>query len=293
MHSTRDPSTVSPDIANEEQAAAWNGPEGTHWAQHSARRAGDADLVAPLVEVMAIEAGDRVLDVGCGTGALARLAARHATQGAAVGVDLSTQMIEQARAEAASEGISNVTFEVGDVQVHPFVTSAFDVAVSHFGAMFFSDPAAAFANIASAIRPGGRIGLVCPQAMERCDWYGVPLAALLGHRPTPDDAPSAMFSLSDPDVVEQLLTAAGFDAVQLRPVDTSLWFGRDASSAAEFYLGSGPVRAILERAGGSLTAADARRALEAAVTPFVAEDGVRIPGAHWLVTARRATRGRR
>lgn len=287
MPSTRTPSD-DPDIVNQEQAAAWNGPEGAHWARHSARRAGDADLIVPLVEAAAIDAGDRVLDVGCGTGALARLAARWATPGHAVGVDLSTQMIEQARAQAATERISNVTFEVGDVQVHPFAEGSFDVAVSHFGAMFFGDPAAAFANIASALRPGGRLGFVCPQAMERCDWYGVPLAALLGHRPTPDEAPSAMFSLSRPDVVEQLLTGAGFDSVQLRPLDASLWFGQTPAAAAEFYLGSGPVRAILERADPSL-AAGARDALEGAMAPFVTEDGVRIPGAHWLVTARRAT----
>jgi SAM-dependent methyltransferase len=290
MHSTRHPSDT-PDIVNEKQAAAWNGPEGAHWAQHSTRRAGDADLILPLVEATAIDAGDRVLDVGCGTGALARLAARWATPGGAVGVDLSTQMIEQARAEAAAEGISNVTFEVGDVQVHPFAEGSFDVAVSHFGIMFFGDPAVAFANIASALRPGGRLGFVCPQAMERCDWYGVPLAALLGHRPTPDEAPSAMFSLSEPGVVEQLLTGAGFDAVQLRHVDASLWFGQAPVAAAEFYLGSGPVRALLERAGAALTAESARRALEAAMAPFVTVDGVRIPGAHWLVTARRAPRG--
>lgn len=292
MHTTRHASDT-PGIVNEGQAAAWNGPEGAHWARHSARRAGDADLIVPLVEATAIDAGDRVLDVGCGTGSLARLTARWATPGRAVGIDLSTQMIEQARAEAAAEGISNVTFEVGDAQVHPFASDSFDVAVSHFGAMFFGDPAAAFANIASAIRPGGRLGLVCPQAMERCDWYGVPLAALLGHRPTPDEAPSAMFSLSEPDVVERLLAGAGFDSVQLEPLDATLWFGQTSAAAAEFYAGSGPVRAILERAGSSLTPDRARSALEAAMTSFVTDDGVRIPGAHWLVTARRATGGQR
>lgn len=281
--------TDTPDIVNEEQAAAWNGPEGAHWAQHSARRVGDADLIVPLVDATEIDAGDRVLDVGCGTGALTRLAARWATPGHAMGIDLSTQMVEQARAEAAAEAIANVTFEVGDAQVHPFTEASFDVAVSHFGSMFFGDPASAFANIATAIRPGGRLGLVCPQAMERCDWYGAPLAALLGHRPTTDEAPSAMFSLSDPEVVERLLAGAGFDSVQLEPLDATLWFGETAAVAAEFYLGSGPVRAILERGDASL-AERARGALEAAMAPFVTDDGVRIPGAQWLVTARRGTR---
>jgi SAM-dependent methyltransferase len=292
MHAHRRSSTDVPDIANTAQAAAWNGPEGANWAQASARRVGDADLILPLVEAAGIDGGDRVLDVGCGTGALARLAARRARWGHAVGVDLSTPMIDQARAEAAAEGVANVTFEVADAQVHPFARESFDVAVSHFGAMFFADPAEAFANIAAALRPRGRLGVVCPQSMDRCDWYGAPLAALLGHRPTPEEAPSAMFSLSDADLVEQLLTGAGFDEVQLRPLDASLWFGDSPGVAADFYLGSGPVRALLERPGSSLTEESARHALERAVTPFLTRDGVRIPGAHWLVTARRAGRHR-
>src|SRR5690606_21544715 len=163
----------------------------------------------------------------------------------AVGVDLSALMIDRARAAAAASGIGNAHFEHGDVQVHPFRTAAFDVAVSHFGVMFFEDPVAAFANVARALRPGGTLASVCPQAMERCDWYAVPLTALLGHQPTRAEAPSKMFSLAEPSDVVAVLRRAGFVDVTLKSAPAALRFGADVATATRFFVGSGPVRAQL------------------------------------------------
>ena len=271
---------------NRAQAEAWNGPEAANWARLSSRPVEDADLVAPLLRAMAIEAHERVLDVGCGTGAMTRRAAALAARGHALGVDLSALMVEQARTEAADEGRTNVAFEVGDAQVHPFPPERFDVVVSHFGAMFFDDPAAAFANLASAVRPGGRLGLVVPRAMARCAWYVEPLRPLLGAPPTPDTAPSRMFSLADPERVRGLLTIAGFTAPHVRPLDAALWFGADVEAAIDGFAGAGPVRAVRDRRP-EVTDEQVRDALRPVMERFLGRDGVRIPGAHWLVTARR------
>ncbi len=284
--SPRDTTSQQP-VENTTQAAAWNGPEGASCARRSATRVPNADLVEVVLDAAAIGSGERVLDIGCGTGELTRRAARLAPGGEAIGIDLSTLMVEQARALAAEGAIDNVSFQVGDAQVHPFPAGAFDVALSHFGIMFFDDPVAAFTNVAEAIRPGGRMAFVCPQAMDRCDWYLVPLAALLGHRPSERDAPSAMFSLAEPSTLRATLTAAGLGSIDVQPVDRALWFGTDAAAAAEGYLGSGPVRGILER-HPALGPEDTRRALEEAVAPYLGADGIRIPGSHWLVTATQA-----
>src|SRR3569833_290281 len=144
-------------IVNTAQAEAWNGYEGGHWAAHQSRYdAVNSGFNAPLLAAAAIGEHDRVLDVGCGNGQLTRLAARRARFGHATGLDLSAPMLERARATAAEEGVANVTFARGDAQVHPFPAGAFDVAVSRFGAMFFADPVAAFANVGRAERAGGR-----------------------------------------------------------------------------------------------------------------------------------------
>ena len=279
-------STTEQTIANRDQAAAWNGPEGAHWARASERRVAHADLSQPVLNSAAIQPTDRILDVGCGIGDMTLDAARLAPHGSATGIDLSEAMIEQARTAAESAALPNARFIIGDAQVYGFAAGSFDVVVSHFGAMFFDDPLAAFVNLASALRPGGRLALCCPQPMDRCDWYREPLAALLGAPPTEASAPSRMFSLASQSKVEWLLHAAGFDSVHHRPIGARLWFGPDAATATDFYLGSGPVRAVLEHTP-TLSEMIARERLQALMTRHLCEDGVRITGNHWLVTAER------
>src|SRR5581483_8598015 len=110
-----------------------------------------------LRRVAAVRFDEDVLDIGCGSGRTTREAARTARAGSALGVDISGAAIERARELARSEGLGNVTFELGDAQVHRFASERFDVAISRFGTMFFGDPVAAFANIGRALRPGGRL----------------------------------------------------------------------------------------------------------------------------------------
>jgi SAM-dependent methyltransferase len=293
MTTTDRPDWASP-IVNLEQAAAWNGSEGAAWAEAADTAGGEDVLVEPLLEAATIEVEDRVLDIGCGAGFLTRQVARRAHRGEAVGIDLSAAMLDTARALASWHSLPNVRFEHGDAQVHPFAAASFDAAVSHFGIMFFDDPVAAFANIGGALRPGGRITFVCPQAMELCEWYVAPLRALLGHLPTSRSAPSRMFSLATPAAIGDVLGPAGFTGIRAIPLPAALHFGADLATAVRFYAGSGPVQAILQRPAGP-NEQEVHERLAEALSPYLGPTGVRIPGAHWLVTARRpgaTTRGR-
>jgi len=81
--------------------------------------------------------------IGCwtwGAGLAVRRVARLAPAGEVMGIDLSTRMLELARAKSADEGIDNVSFVRGDAQVFPFEPDGFDIAMSSFGTMFFNDP---------------------------------------------------------------------------------------------------------------------------------------------------------
>ena len=100
---------------------------------------------------------DHILDIGCGAGETKRDPARMAAARSALGVDISPEMIDRARALSDAEGLRNVTFEVGDAQSHSFPSGHFDVVISRFGTMFFADPAAAFAGLARALRPDARL----------------------------------------------------------------------------------------------------------------------------------------
>jgi hypothetical protein len=109
------------------------------------------------------------------------------------------------------------------------------------------------------------------------------LTGAVGPTELPD---SAMFSLADPHHTTTVLSAAGFTDVCLEPLSVPMDFGADAVEAADFYLGSGPVRALQERHPTTLTSTAVRDIVVDAVQPFQTRTGVRIPGAHWLVTAR-------
>ena len=275
-------------IVNTEQAAAWNGYEGRHWADNQDRwDAVAGGLNDHLLAGAAIDERDRVLDIGCGTGQTTRLAARRARRGHVLGVDLSAPMLARARATAAAEGITNVRFEQGDAQVHPVPTGSADVAISRCGIMFFADPVAAFANIARALRPGGRLAFVCPQEMTSNDWFRVPMTALLGHPPRPStttpDAPG-MFSLADPARIGDVLTSAGFRDATPIPIRVSMEYGADAAGAAEFVLSTGPVQFHLRDAGPA-GVEQVRAALTTAMQPYQERDAVRLPGVWWLVVA--------
>jgi SAM-dependent methyltransferase len=277
-------------IANVEQAAAWDGSEGAHWAEHADRyeRAGwrhqqwfdDAGLIV---------ATDRVLDIGCGTGKSTRDAARQAAQGSALGVDLSAQMLDRGRERAAAEGVTNVEFLQADAQVHPFDAGAFDIAISSFGCMFFGDPVAAFANIATALRPGGRVALFVWRELARNEWLtAIRGAVALGRElPTPPpDSPGHPFSLADPDRVRSILGASGYDRIELEPVDEPVDMGADADDAFAFFSTNGMVRWLLEGvddAGRARAMDNLRAAFEAAATP----DGVLLGSSAWVITATR------
>lgn len=282
------PTTASFPRPNLSQLTAWNGPEGANWAEsHALAAPADADLVGHVLRAAAIAPDEFVIDVGCGTGDATRRAARAAPGVTALGIDLSRLMVDLASEAAADEGLADATFVVGDAQVHPFWEAAADVVVSHFGVMFFDDPAVAFANLARALRPGGRTAFVVPQAMDRCTWYTAPLAALTGRHPTPEERPSQMFSLADPAALAALLAGAGFTGVRVEPAPHALWFGADVASAARFYARSGPVRAVIE-GDPTLDADKAESVLSVALRPYQTGDGVRLPGEHWLVRATRA-----
>ncbi|KAB2347921.1 class I SAM-dependent methyltransferase [Actinomadura rudentiformis] len=284
-------------IVNTEQAEAWNGYEGQHWADnHERYESMNGGFNDRLLDAARIGERDRVLDIGCGNGLTTRLAARRARLGEAVGVDLSVPMLTRARGIAAEEGVENVRFEQGDVQVYPFPEGGFDAAISRFAVMFFADPVAAFGNVARALRPGGHLAFVSMADLGGTD-LGTILAAAAEHlpgwqaasepdRPDPERSGSdrsGPLSLADPDHVRTVLTAAGFQDVTTELVEAEASWGRDAADAAEFFTEWGPVRFNL----GGADPGPLREALESALRPFERADAVRLRWNSWLVRAAR------
>jgi SAM-dependent methyltransferase len=125
---------------------------------------GDYDVFARFMERgaeqfferLAIAPVTRLLDVGCGAGQLALIAARNGVQ--AFGCDIASNWIEKARARAAAEGLQ-VTFEVGDAESLPYGDAQFDVVTSLIGAMFAPRPELVASELVRVCRPGGKIAM--------------------------------------------------------------------------------------------------------------------------------------
>lgn len=271
---------------NREMSDIWNGAEGDYWAAHAAGYEGvSAGLRPQLFAAAAIVDGEHVLDIGCGAGLTSRVAAAATPSGRVLGIDLSRAMLDRAAALARAEGLVNVRFAQGDAQVYPF-DEEFDVAMSQFGSMFFGDPVAAFRNIGSALRHGGRLALMSWQEMARTEWALAVRRALAAGRPLPDTAPSGPgpYAHADPDVVRRILTGAGFVDVDLSAAEAMSSFGKDADEAFAFVQGMAVTTSMLadvDDATRRRALADLRAELVAHETP----DGVLFSSAAWIITA--------
>jgi SAM-dependent methyltransferase len=281
---------VAEGVVNVEQAEAWNGDEGRCWAAQDehfdAAVRGHTDL---LFGAAAIAPGDAVLDVGCGTGLTTRLAARAASSGTALGLDLSTLMLQRARDVSRAEGIANVTFVDGDAQVYAFDAGTIDVVISRFGAMFFADPVAAFRNIAGALRSDGRMTLVVWRRLEDNEWLAAWRGALAIGRdlPAPQVGAPGPFGLADPGRTRSVLEAAGLVDVRIEPHDVPFDLGTGVDDAFDFVSQIPITRGMLD----GLDAADRATALGTLREVIAAHEtggAVRFGSGVWLVTARRA-----
>ena len=276
-------------VVNAQQAAEWDGPAGAHRTRHAAVfDAEDRPHNERFRAATAVTARDRVLDIGCGTGQSTRDAARAATAGSALGIDLSAQMLEHARRVSRQEGLTNVGFEQADAQVHRFPAGGFDIAISRFGSMFFDDPVAAFGNIGHALRPGGRLVLLVWQAQERNAWSTKIREAIAGGMdvPPPPATGPTPFSLADPAVAGGILAAAGFTEVSLTDVDEPVYYGPDAAVALEVVSGLRSTRDLL--AGmDARQAEDALDRLRATLAEHQTSAGVFFGARTWIIAARR------
>lgn len=276
--------------ANIDQARAWDGDDGRYWARHADQF--DASMRGyhrRFIEAAALQRYDDVLDVGCGTGQTSRDAAQLAAGGTVLGVDLSGPMLEVARQRAAEWQLTNIVYLQADAQAYPFERQSFDVVMSRNGVMFFGDPVAAFANMAQALRPDGRLVLLVWQGLERNEWMqsvrdAISLAREL---PTPPPGAPGPFALADPDRLRDVLTRAGFAEPNLEDLQAPLYWGETVEEASDFV--GGQVAWMLADADPPARA-KALDALEATMAGHLSDQGVTFDSAMWLVTAGLAER---
>lgn len=277
-------------MSNAEQVVYWNSKVGETWARMQERLDRSfTPVTAALLSLAAPQPGEDVLDIGCGSGETTlALAAAVGDDGAALGVDISVQLLGRAR-QRAEELMIDAEFVEADAAT--YADGGFDLIVSRFGVMFFDDPVAAFSNIHGLAAPGGRLVFACWQPPAENLWATLPmrvLADLLPDVPAGDPDAPGPFAFADPERVQRILGAAGWQDVEFHAAPFTMVIGEGedpVASAVHFTLRIGPAARMVREAGAEVEA-KAKLALAAAMAPYLAGDTLGLPGAVWLVSAK-------
>ncbi|MCA9704521.1 MAG: methyltransferase domain-containing protein [Myxococcales bacterium] len=267
----------------------WSGEVGRRWAEEVERYDRMLEpLIGPCLDAAALAPGDRVVDVGCGAGASTLAAARRVgPSGHVLGVDVSSVLLSLARRRLRGSSVQGwVTLACADAQDHPLAPASLDAVISRLGMTYFADPRTALANLAQALRPGGRLAFSCWQAESRNPWAGAPREAISAHLrlPPATDAERGPFGLADPRRIRERLRMAGFGQISVEPVMQPMQIGHDEDDAMGFYRRGG-LSAFLQRVPPPLASA-ILDTLVGRLRRHRTTDGVVLDGAAWLVTAR-------
>lgn len=284
---------------NEEAVEAWNGVLFDRFVQY--RQIVTAGLGAHGEEALRIhppQPGERVLDIGCGFGdTTQRIAGMVGPEGSVLGFDAAERFIELAREEVATAGVTNVRFEVGDLQVAQF-GETFDYAFSRMGTMFFANPVPAMRNVRQALIPGGRLCMVVWRRKLENEWMhrAETVVEKFVEEPEESDEPTCgpgPFSMGDADVTSQILLGAGFEEVSLRRCDLEIQTGKDLEEAVAFAMALGPAGEVMRLAGDEAERLrpEISAALRQALAEFERPNGVWAPASTWIVSARAPSLG--
>ena len=269
---------------NRDQAFLWNGAAGEGWvrAQSLLDR-----IYEPFADVLvnALGAAKRVLDVGCGAGAVTlAMAGRAGGETRATGIDISEPLLAVARARAAQAGVT-AAFVCADAQGYAFAPEEFDLLVSRFGVSFFADPVAAFANLRRAARPGGRLRFLTWRGPDENDFMTAAeraAAPLLPGLPPFRAGQPGPFGLADEALSADILAQSGWRGVAISKVDRICAFPE--SALTHYLTWMGPVGRLLQKTDGPMRA----RILETvrpAFDGFVQDGEVRFAAACWMLEA--------
>ncbi|MGR3511309.1 MAG: class I SAM-dependent methyltransferase [Paracoccaceae bacterium] len=275
---------------NAEAGDFWSGPAGAKWIEHEEEQDRFLSLVAEaVIEAADLKPGERVLDIGCGAGALSLAAAqRVGPQGMVLATDIAPPFIDHVQRRAAA--LPQITTHLGDAQTTVWPSTGLDLAVSRFGVMFFSDPAKAFANIAKALRPGGRMVFAAWGRTQDNPYWRIArnmVADRYGPAPAPAPNSPGPMGLAETDLALAAFDAAGLQEVRVDTRTIALLHDQGAAGVASLGLRIGPAARALAEADATEAEVDAFRADAAeAFAPY--EDGgiARVPATVHLYSAR-------
>lgn len=248
---------------------------------------------APVSERMlaaaAIGAGQRVLDIACGTGEPAIPAALQVgPNGSVLATDFSDAMLAVAREKARDQGLGNIEFRRVDGEEIE-LGARFDAVLIRFGIMFMPDALSCLKHSYRALKSGGRIAVSTWTAVDRNPWLQLPIAAIKRHVEIPAPPPDApgLFAYADPKRLRETLEAAEFADVRLDEVPITI---ASFATPLEYFRFitelSAPLSALLAKASPEARAKIDVEAVEL-LSPYVGGGNLSIGGVAWVASGQR------
>jgi SAM-dependent methyltransferase len=268
------------------QATLWNGVAGDAWVEAQ----GLLDWIYKpledlLVESVSCRAADKVLDVGCGTGATTIAIARYLGRtDACDGIDISQPMIARARLRAGRLAVP-ARFICADAETYAFRRASYDMIVSRLGVMFFTDPLTAFRNMHGALHQKGGLQFIAWRSPEQNPFMTTAARAampLLPGIPNNTNAAQGPFAFADARYVDGVLRQTGWTHIDIRPIDIPCVLPEPELTG---YLSRlGPLGNVFRQADEE-TRARVMERVRIAYEPYVHGDEVRFTAACWVVSA--------
>jgi len=240
--------------------------------------AGWAEQLRPaqqlLMSMAALQPGERVLDLACGTGLVTFPAAEAVGVGGQVAAtDISEAMVTMVTEAAASRGLGHVTAQRADAESFPFDDASFDAVLCGLGLMYAPDPMASLAGARRVLRPGGRYVAAVWGDRRRCGWAEI--FPIVEKRVTSEVCP-LFFQLGTGDALALRMEMAGYGGVATERIETVLEYDSEAAALGAAFIG-GPVAMAYSRFDEA-TRAEAHAEYLDSIRGYRAGEGYRIPG---------------
>jgi SAM-dependent methyltransferase len=239
-----------------------------------------------LVEQVALQPGERVLDVACGTGVVARCTAQQVgPTGSVMGLDVNPGMVAVASTRTPRTGVT-ITWREGSAVAMPCADASFDVVLCQQGLQFFPDRPTALREMRRVLAPGGRLALSVWRSLPH-NPYNVILSEAVARHVSPEAGANmrAPCSFGDREALRAVITGGGFHEVRIRLAVRLLRF----QSVAEFIPGDFAARPLLAGAVAALDAATRAALLSEiseALQSYRDDEGFAVPVEAHVVVAR-------
>jgi SAM-dependent methyltransferase len=266
----------------QEAAEAWHrwGPTLERW-------------LGPATELMLDQArivpGARVLDLAAGSGGQTLAAARRVRRsGSVLATDISPAILAYAADAARAARLANIAVREMDGEKLDLDDRSFDAVISRVGLIYFPDQQGALAEIHRVLRPGGRLSAIVYSTAEHNRFFSIPVGIIrrIADLPAPAPGLPGPFSLGNPGVLEMALAEAGFEDVEVRPLDAPVRFPNAAECVRFERESFGALHAML--ANVTQTERDqAWHEIEVELRQFESRDGFEGPCQLLIASARR------